>query len=153
MYAWLYVCIYVFLRMHLLPALSNLAISSVSFTVQDVYLPHALILRALGVTIPRIWTGNRGGPPRSIIISNNVQIYEVRTLSKSRDFRNIKNCIQLNKNSGDDTFNPVLCASVCWNFRTQETPNFKARTRDLLVFKPDWSSWYLHPDQEIWTYM
>src|SRR6218665_2551622 len=66
---------------------------------------------SLGCHDPQNLDGQSWGPPRSIIISNNVQIYEVRTLSKSRDFRNIKNCIQLNKNSGDDTFNPVLCAS------------------------------------------
>jgi len=35
----------------------------------------------------------------------------------------------LNKNSGDDTLNPVLCASVCWTFRTRD-PQFSTWTHD-----------------------
>jgi len=45
----------------------------------------------------------------------------------------------LNKNSGDDTLNPVLCASVCWIFRTHDPPVFKPRpTTPPQYFKPDW---------------
>ena len=40
-------------------------------------------------------------------------------------------------NSGDDTLNPVLRASVCWTFRIQD-PSFQTRTHDPPVFKPDW---------------
>ena len=39
---------------------------------------------------------------------------------QSGDFQNEKDLILSKKNSGDDTLNPVLHASVCWTFRTQD---------------------------------
>ena len=39
----------------------------------------------------------------------------------------------MNKNFGDDTLNPVLCASVCTMFRTGYTPSFQIRIHDLQV--------------------
>jgi len=47
----------------------------------------------------------------------------------------------LNKNSGDDTLNPVLRASVCWTFGTHKPQilNPDPRSPD---FKPDWRRWF-----------
>ena len=49
--------------------------------------------------------------------------------------RNRKICIKINKNSWDDTLNLVLCASVCWHFRTHDTPSFKTMTHDYLIIQ------------------
>ena len=47
----------------------------------------------------------------------------MRTLSKVVTFQKWKDLCVLNKNSGDDTNNSVLCTSFCWTFKTH-TPKF-----------------------------
>ena len=91
------------------------------------------------------------GSPRNIIKSYGVQEYEMRTLSnsKSDDCKDRKICIYF-LYSEANILKPVSCASVCWLFRTNDTPSFQIRTHDIPtpvfepglatppVFKPDW---------------
>jgi len=46
-------------------------------------------------------------------------------------------CVKLNINSGDDTLNPALRASVCWTFRTHD-PQFSNPDPQPPAFRPDW---------------
>ena len=78
---------------------------------------------------PRFWNGVVGSS-WNIILSYNVQEYEMKTLSKVVIQKEKDLCI-LNKNSGDDTLNPVLSASVCWTFRTHDPSVFKAEPMTL----------------------
>jgi len=61
-------------------------------------------------------------------MSYNVQEYDMRKL-----FKNKRICIQLNKNSREATLNSVLCASVCWIFRTHDTFSFQTWTQDIVL--------------------
>jgi len=77
-----------------------------------------------------------------IVQSYNVQEYEMRT--KWWLFRNRIICVQLNKNSGDDTLNHVLHASICSTVMTHDLQflNPDSRPPD---FKPDWRHWLSVP--------
>jgi len=60
-------------------------------------------------------------------------------------FINRKICVYiLNKNSEDDTLNPVLCASPYVELFGQTTPSFQPRTHDPPGLKPDWHRFIKH---------
>jgi len=73
----------------------------------------------------------------NIIISYNVQEYEMKTLSEVVTFLKKKDLCISNENSGDDTHNPVLRASFCWTFRTYD-PQILYPDLGPPVFEPDW---------------
>jgi len=56
-------------------------------------------------------------------MSYNLQEYEMRTHSKAAASQKYQDFCILNKNSGDDTLNPVLHTSICWTCRTHD-PQF-----------------------------
>jgi len=51
-----------------------------------------------------------------------------KRLSTALTFQKFKDLCILNKTSGDNTLNPVLCPSVCWIFWTHDPPIFKPTT-------------------------
>jgi len=65
------------------------------------------------------------------------EIWGANTVQKAA-FRNIKMCTLLNKNSEYDTLSRVLCASVCWLFRTATPPVFKQGHTTHSILKLDW---------------
>ena len=79
----------------------------------------------LGSRSPRFWDWRVVGSPWNIIISYNVQIYEMTT--KWWLISNI--CVKLNKNSADDALTPVLYVPPFVQLLGPTTPP---------VFKPDW---------------
>ena len=81
------------------------------------------------VQYPRFWDSESSW---NIIISCNVHEYEMRTLSKVATFQTEKDLCILNKNSGDDSLNPV-----CWTFRTHNQQFLNLDPRPP-VFKSDW---------------
>ena len=50
-----------------------------------------------------------------------------------------------NRNSGDDTLNSLLCASVCGIFRTHDTPCFQTKAQDQ-IFKSFRRLWFNSSD-------
>jgi len=129
------------------------------FIVFHLSLPVGINPRGLGCHDPRFLDGSmRGSWGIHEILSYPIVYRNMRWehLPRVMTFGNRKICIhKLNENSGDDTLNPVLCTSVFWIFRTQDTHSFHTstnhttsfKTRTLArqtprVLKPDWRPYH-----------